>query len=81
MAHEIYLNEITGQHDVIVAGQEAWHKLGENVPSCFSWQEAIASRPGLNYTVEKLQLNNPITQLPIEAWGFSAWTIKLSLEP
>jgi phage/plasmid-like protein (TIGR03299 family) len=55
MAHNIHLNENTGQHAFFSVQQKAWHGLGQIVEGYPTSAEAIRFA-GLDYTVEKRPL-------------------------
>jgi phage/plasmid-like protein (TIGR03299 family) len=54
MAHNIS-NE-SGKHEVFVAGEPAWHRLGVNTKESVHWEETM-NLAGLNWPVEKRQLH------------------------
>lgn len=55
MAHNIHLNEQTGQHSFFSVKEKAWHGLGKIVQDYPTSAEAIQFA-GLDYTVEKRKL-------------------------
>ena len=55
MAHQINLNEVTGQHSFFSVQQKAWHGLGQIVEDYPTSEEAI-KHAGLNFDVIKSPL-------------------------
>jgi phage/plasmid-like protein (TIGR03299 family) len=66
MAHNLSYNKTTGKHEMFAAGSVPWHKLGQLVQSCQTWEQAI-ELAGLNWTVSKRQLD--YAGQPVPAWG------------
>jgi phage/plasmid-like protein (TIGR03299 family) len=55
MAHELSYNLATGQHEVVVARIDAWHRLGVRVDNCFTAEEGM-TLSGLARSVSKYPL-------------------------
>jgi phage/plasmid-like protein (TIGR03299 family) len=71
MSHNLAFDKVSGQYRMFSATDKRgapWHNLGQMVKDAQNWQEA-ARLAHLDYTVSKHQLNNPLTNIPIDAFG------------
>ena len=68
MAHNLNYNEKAKQYAMFVADKPAWHNLGVLVKNALNWEDAM-KQALLNWEVEKVQFNNPITGKPIDHYG------------
>jgi phage/plasmid-like protein (TIGR03299 family) len=67
MSANISVNS-NGQHEVMVVGEPAWHKLGVNVKTAKTWEQA-SKLASLTWTISKKQFANPITGKPVPSYA------------
>lgn len=68
MAHNIEFNAEKNTHSFVSNRQPAWHGLGTIVENAMNWEEAMRLA-NLDFTVEKVQMKNPVTDELVESWG------------
>lgn len=69
MAHNLHVSSL-GQTSMFYNSQRGkpWHKLGQAVDGAATWEEAMKAAL-LDWTAVKRQLLDPVSGLPVEAWG------------
>lgn len=68
MAHNIEFNAEKETYSFVSNRIPAWHRLGTIVDGAMDWKQAM-ELANLAFTVEKVQMKNPITDEPVESWG------------
>lgn len=68
MAHNIEFNEEKGTHSFVSNRIPAWHQLGTIVDGAMNWEKAM-ELANLDFTVEKVQMKNPVTDEPVDSYG------------
>lgn len=70
MAHNLNLNQLTGQYSMFCATDRhglPWHRLGQHVDHAATWAQAM-QLAGLDWSVEK-EVLFATDGRPVEAWG------------
>lgn len=68
MAHNIEFNTEKETYSFVSNRVPAWHKLGTIVDGAMNWEQAM-SLANLDFEVRKVQMQNPVSGEPVEAWG------------
>jgi phage/plasmid-like protein (TIGR03299 family) len=69
MAHNLAFDATAGRHAMFSGDRKAaWHNLGVVVDGALNWQDAMQTAL-LDWQVDKVQFNSPLTGSPVDSWG------------